>query len=61
MWRDAALDEFLMRVATFIDADDIRDLRREWGATMFEDVAVYVWSRVPCVLRRLVKLVEGGP
>jgi hypothetical protein len=62
MEEGAALYDFLARVAAYIDANDIRDLRREWGRTAFEEVTVYVWSRVPCLVRRLVKLVEGaGP
>ena len=50
--------EFDNRVATYIDATDIGELRDEWGHLEFEDVTIYVWSRIPCLARRLVKLVE---
>lgn len=58
MENDATSDEFLMRVATYIDAPDIGELRDQWGHRMFEDVTIYVWSRIPCLARRLIKLVE---
>jgi hypothetical protein len=58
MESDAPDDEFLMRVATYIDAPDIGKLRDQWGRTEFEEVTIYVWSRIPCVTRRLMKLVE---
>jgi hypothetical protein len=65
---DEESDEFLSRVAAFIDTQDHEELRRQWTATEpggvdlrvsdFDRVAIYAWSRVPCLVRRLARLVE---
>jgi hypothetical protein len=60
MQDDAPGDEFLTRVAAYIDAQDVRELRGLWGDAGFADVATYVWTHVPSIVRRLVKLVEWG-
>ena len=46
-------DEFLTRVATFIEAVDLHPLRVEWGDDTFERITAYAWTSIPHVVKRL--------
>jgi hypothetical protein len=45
--------DFLRKVATFIDAEDLGELFDEWGEVMFLNVAEHAWESFPCLRRRL--------
>ena len=67
---EETVDEFLTRLATFIEAVDLHLLRVEWGDDTFERITAYAWTSIPHVVKRLSILGEreaprgkspGGP
>jgi hypothetical protein len=53
MGGDRSRDDFVNRVAEFIETTDPAEFRAEWGSKVFEDVTTWVWDQIPSLVQRL--------
>jgi len=51
--------QLLNDVSAYIDAPDVEELTAGWHPAVFREVALYAWSHIACIQRRLAVLTRA--